>query len=125
MAFFTSADQLASLFTPANFLDVEKHGKYSVDGLKPIEAFCSDIAQNMTEWACSGNSIFYKTKEHWYEFRLEDKGEWKGVVFMTRFDIHTWRRLDSWANRSSVQDVVGRKWLATQTARRVELFVAG
>ena|SRR6516225_1628156 len=124
MAFFNDASHLASLFTPPRYHDPERDGKYSVGGLKPIEAFCSDISDNLTEWAFCRESIFYKTPEHWYEFRLETKGDYRGVVWMTRYDTHSWARLDSWANRSSVESM-GKAFLAERMDKLVPLFNEG
>lgn len=121
MAFFNTATQLASLFTAPAHHDPEKHGKYLDDGQKPIEAFCNDIYSNLREWAVEGSSIFYKTEDHWYEFRVETEGKYKGIVWMTRYDTRTWQRLDSWANRSSVENM-GKAFLQDKKDKRVPLF---
>lgn len=121
-AFFNSGQQLATLFGPSeNFHNPETMGKYMEDGQKPIEAFCNDILKNLVEWAVHDNSIFYKTQKHWYEFRLETAGKWEGVVWMTRYDHHTWRRLDSWANKSSLSNM-GKAFLVNHADKRVPLF---
>jgi hypothetical protein len=107
-AFFNHLHDLAKLFTPEQRYNREISGKYGVDGLKPIEAFCSDIMNDLVQWSYTEDAIWYKTKKHFYEFRLDKKE--KGLVLMTRFDNGTWRRVDDWANLSSVKDM-GKVWL--------------
>ena len=123
MPFFNTPGQFASLFTEPNWHSYERHGKFSVDGMKPIEAFLNDIRNNLTEWSVDRDSVFYKTKDHWYVFTLEREGELKGAVVMTRYDHGTWNRIDSWANPQSVAGV-GKAWLSSepQKSKRVALY---
>ena len=118
--FFASPHQLASFYTAPQWHDAEKHGKYLPGGLKPIEAFCNDIYDNLVCWAYEGNSIFYRTKDFWYVFELQTEGNMKGAITMTRFRNGGWDRMDSWANAHSIN--VGKKFLANHKDKQVPLF---
>jgi len=99
-AIFQTNQELAKLFTPRNDHVPDRDGKYLEGGLKPIEAFCSDIQQNLIGW-CSPNdeSIFYRTKTYIYEFHFNNE---LNIVEITRFNLDKLGRLDSWANVHSV-----------------------
>jgi hypothetical protein len=120
MAFFTNAAQLASLFTAPAPHNPERQGKYLPGGLKPIEAFCNDILTDLKEWSFDGSSIFYKTSQHWYEFRFNREQK---IIEMTRYDNTSWRRMDDWANPGSLRDM-GKDWLLKepQKSKFVPMF---
>lgn len=122
-AFFNHPHDLAKLFTPEQPYNRETSGKYGVEyngvHLKPIEAFCSDIYNELVAWSVEGDSIWYKTPKHFYEFKLVRE---ENLVLMTRFDNGTWRRIDDWANLSSVKDM-GSEWLLQKHAdKRVPMY---
>jgi len=118
-AFFSHPHDLAKLFTADQPYNRERSGKYGVDGLKPIEAFCSDISNDLVMWSYEGDSIWYRTKKFFYEFRLDRK---ENLVFMTRHGNGSWERIDDWANLSSVRDM-GKSWLLKEHSDKfVQMF---
>jgi len=84
------------------------------NGLKPIEAFHSDIANNLVRWANQGPTVYYETADYWYEFKLQQNDR---LVTMRRFDSKN-NETSSWANLSSM-DGMGKKWLINKMDKRV------
>ena len=115
-AFLNNATSLAMMFTPLAWAP-----KYLPTGFKPLEEFCSDIHNNLTEWAADGNTVFYRTKDYWYIFEKIEEGELAGVVQMTRRPRNSWARLDSWANPPSVA-FVGNEFLKEHLDKRIPVF---
>ena len=127
-AFISHSHQLAAWFTQPAWYNREVSGKYMEDGLKPIEAFCSDIKRNLINWAIEGNTIFYRTKEFWYMFQLETAAKIFGpllgsgkIVWMTRYRNGSWERVDDWANPHSVE-YIGKNFLKDQPDKQLPLF---
>lgn len=93
--------------------------KYLPNGLKPIEAFYSDISNNLVKWATHENTIYYETNDYWYSMTVErPEHEPEGVIIMRRFNIETNEELCDFANRHSIEDL-GKKWLINLTDKRV------
>ena len=86
--------------------------KYMPNGLKPLEAFYSDISNNLIKWAAGGDSVYYETKDYWYRYQAEDTdvGREAGIVWMRRFDKDSSEEITAFANKHSVVGL-GRKWL--------------
>ena len=136
--FISQAHELSQMFTQPAWHDPVKAGKYLEGGLKPVEAFCSDIKQNLLRWAVDAHAatIFYRTPDYWYMFQLVPSSvvfndiEWTGyktmgeIVWMTRYRNESWERLDDWANPHSVE-FIGREFLADHADKRVPLFNTG
>ncbi len=134
--FVSRSHELAQMFTEPAWHNPTKAGKYLENGLKPIEAFCSDIQRHLICWAAEANSIFYRTPDYWYVFQLVDGMtvfsdiEWTGyktmgnIVWMTRYRNESWERFDDWANPHSVEHL-GRKFLQGHQDKRVPLFNSG
>ena len=99
--------------------------KYMPNGLKPIEAFYSDISNNMVRWAAGGDSVYYETKEFWYRFTVErdapsqfdDRGL-DGIVWMRRFALDSSEQITYFANKTSIENL-GKKWLFDKQDKRV------
>ena len=99
--------------------------KYMPNGLKPIEAFYSDISNNMVRWAASGDSVYYETKEFWYRFTVERDtradGDYlglDGIVWMRRFALDSSEQITYFANKTSIENL-GKKWLFDKQDKRV------
>ena len=86
--------------------------KYMPNGLKPIEAFFSDISNNLIVWAAKDDSVYYETKDYWYRYQIEstDVGRDAEIVWMRRFDKNSSEEIASFANKHSVVGL-GKKWL--------------
>lgn len=134
--FVSRSHELAQMFTKPAWHNPVKSGKFLENGLKPIEAFCSDIQRNLICWAVEGDSIFYRTPNYWYVFQLVP-GErvfnhifWSGyktmgkIVWMTRYRNESWERNDDWANPHSVKHL-GRDFLQGYPDKRLPLFDSG
>ncbi len=96
--------------------------KYMSNGLKPIEAFYSDISNNMVRWAADGDSVYYETKEYWYRFTVESNDDeydhTDGIVWMRRFNLDSSKQLCYFANKTSIEGL-GKKWLFDKSDKRV------
>jgi hypothetical protein len=75
--------------------------RYFANGLKPIEAFYSDISNNLVKWAAKDDCVYYETKNFWYRFQIEatDVGEMAGIVWMRRFEIDSKDEICDFANK--------------------------
>jgi len=105
--FFKDAQTFTALFTAENRLSYMEEKFFDARGLKAIEAFEGDIANNLIKWAFTDNSIYYDCGQYWYCFTLVPE---RKVVTCTRFERGTWKRWDTWMNAHSCY--VGKKWLA-------------
>lgn len=87
------------------------------NGLKPIEEFCTDIANNLELWAAKNKVVKYRTKNYLYHFSLDGK-----IVRMRKMHITGGFMSEDWANVSSLCDI-GKEWLSKypQNCKRVEL----
>lgn len=102
-AIFETDQELAKLMIPTNRHDPDRDGKYLDDGLKPVEAFCSDIMQNLVAWGHRPHeSIYYRTKDYIYQFYFNSQYK---IIEMTRWHLRKYDRLDSWANMHTVAPV--------------------
>ena len=112
---FLNAFRLMYLAQPPNMYKE----KYMPNGLKPIEAFFSDISNNLIVWAAKDDSIYYETKDYWYRYQVEcpnkahdlyDHTDYDGIVWMRRFDKDSSNEITDFANKHSVVGL-GKKWL--------------
>ncbi len=93
--------------------------KYMPNGLKPIEAFYSDISNNMVRWAAGGDAIYYETNEFWYRFMVESTNdEYDGIVWMRRFNLDSSEQICYFSNKHSITKL-GKKWLFDKADKRV------
>lgn len=116
---FSHPHELAKLFTQPAFRDPETQGKYLESGMKPIEEFCNDIMQNLVSWSYVKDvSVFYRTERFLYEFRHDATQK---IVWMTRYELRSWLRMDDWANESSLSHM-GREFCKKHIDKFVPLF---
>ena len=122
--FFDHPYTLAKLFTSPNRLNYMQ-GKFFDDrGLKAIEAFESDIKYDLMEWGYSGNSLYYRTKQFWYDYTLTNV-DGTPIIECTRYCNNTWERVDTWMNLHSTS--IGKEWLMQepQKSKWIPLFREG
>jgi len=97
--------------------------KYMPNGLKPVEAFYSDISNNLVKWAAKGDATYYETKKYWYCFKLENTSRFDtnfGIIWMRRFNINSSSEICDFANKHSVVGL-GKKWLFCLKDKRVSV----
>lgn len=123
----TDGRLLLALDAPEHFHNPEKEGKYLENGMKPFEAFFSDIRQNLLCWTietiCGFKSVWYVTNDYIYRAKM-NTGENKNLVIITRFSRHTWERLDTWVNASTAE-AIGKNYLNNMPERRVPFVKKG
>ena len=68
----------------------------AVGGLRPFEAFYSDIANHLVRWAQEdGHTQYFETKKYWYCFGSErlriggDVFSHGGVIHLQRFELNS------------------------------------
>ena len=87
-------------------------GLYLPNGLKPSEAFFSDISRNLIRWASNvDKTIYYETKDYWYRFMFEntDVGKMSGIVWLRRFDIDSGTEMTVFSNKRDMTHL-SMKW---------------
>jgi len=125
--FFHDKYQLAQMFTQENKSRYGETGKfedkycceYEGIAMKPIEAFSNDISNNLQQWSYDKENIYYRTKDYWYVFSPDKEN--KKIIYMTRFGINSWIRLDDFANLHSIVGIT-KEWLNTQKDKYIKLF---
>lgn len=122
--FFHDSFPLAQMFTPEvrlKYMAEKFFDDPDFPGCKMIEAFAWDIRQNLVEWACSENEIYYRTEKYWYVYWIE-KVKGTPIIKCTRHSNTAWARWDTWMNLNSC--CVGKDWLdqEPQKSKRVLLF---
>jgi len=95
------------------------------NGLKPIEAFYSDISNNLVKWAHDGEgTVYYETKEYWYCFKYAPVSSVSdqdfGIVVMRRFSIDSNDEISDFANKHSLEGL-GKKWLFKMKDKQVPI----
>lgn len=91
---------------------------YLPNGLKPAEAFFSDISQHLVRWATDAeDTTYYETKDYWYRFMFEntDVGRMSGIIWLRRFEIDSPEEMTVFTNRASHEFWAG-KWHFSATA---------
>ena len=85
---------------------------YMPNGLKPLEAFFSDISNHIVRWAArSDGEIYYETKEYWYRFAFEntDVGRMSGIVWIRRFELDSNKEITIFTNKQNISNMC-QKW---------------
>lgn len=94
------------------------------NGLKPSEAFFSDISNNMVRWAYSGSELdlvlYYETKQYWYRFELEDTdvGRMGGIIWIRRFERDSPKEITIFVRDEQIHSMRA-KWKFNTTSKNM------
>ena len=85
--------------------------RYMSNGLKPSEAFHSDICNYLVKWAAADGAIYFETKRFWYCFMMEDTdvGNMAGIIWMRRFELDSSNSISCFINKTN-RESLRRKW---------------
>jgi len=102
-------------------------GIYMDHGLKPAEAFFSDISNNLVSWATEPSPdeehvIYYETYKYWYRFAFENTnvGRMSGIVWLRRFELDAPTEITVFANKRDMSTWAD-KWKFDTDGKKIPL----